>query len=66
SLPINLLTINQFFGKRFSPAEAQAFVEKPFAREAMRVRRWDDAAKIPGEPTPSLSHYLEIGARCAR
>jgi UDP-galactopyranose mutase len=25
-LPINLLTINQFFGKRFSPAEARAFV----------------------------------------
>lgn len=27
SLPINLLTINQFFGKRFNPAEAQAFVK---------------------------------------
>jgi UDP-galactopyranose mutase len=25
-LPINLLTINQFFGKRFSPAEARAFI----------------------------------------
>jgi UDP-galactopyranose mutase len=27
SLPINLLTINQFFGKTFSPAEARCFVE---------------------------------------
>lgn len=27
SLPINLLTINQFFGTRFSPAQARAFVE---------------------------------------
>jgi UDP-galactopyranose mutase len=26
SLPINLLTINQFFGKSFNPAEAQVFV----------------------------------------
>ncbi len=26
SLPINLLTINQFFGKRMDPAEARAFV----------------------------------------
>jgi UDP-galactopyranose mutase len=26
SLPINLLTINNFFGKRFSPAEAEAFI----------------------------------------
>lgn len=28
SLPINLLTINQFFGKAMSPAEAQAFIEE--------------------------------------
>lgn len=27
SLPINLLTINQFFGKSFSPNEARAFLE---------------------------------------
>lgn len=27
SLPINLLTINQFFGKTFNPREAQAFLE---------------------------------------
>jgi UDP-galactopyranose mutase len=27
SLPINLLTINQFFGKTFRPAEARAFLE---------------------------------------
>lgn len=26
SLPINLLTINQFFGKQFNPAQARAFV----------------------------------------
>ena len=28
SLPLNLLTINQFFGKTFSPAEAAAFFEQ--------------------------------------
>ena len=27
SMPINLHTINQFFGKRFNPSEARAFVE---------------------------------------
>lgn len=27
SLPINLLTINQLFGKQFSPKQAQAFIE---------------------------------------
>ncbi len=28
SLPINLLTINQFFGETFSPAEAQAYIRQ--------------------------------------
>jgi UDP-galactopyranose mutase len=28
TLPINLLTINQFFGKAFSPAEAEDFIHK--------------------------------------
>ncbi|MGH8035350.1 MAG: UDP-galactopyranose/dTDP-fucopyranose mutase family protein, partial [Lysobacterales bacterium] len=28
TLPINLLTINQFFGKTFSPPEARAFIEQ--------------------------------------
>ena len=28
TLPINLLTINQFFGKTFSPTEAKAFIEQ--------------------------------------
>ena len=38
SLPVNLHTLNQFFDKRFSPAEAQAFVaalgDKSFANPA--------------------------------
>jgi phosphonate degradation associated HDIG domain protein len=50
-------------GGIFSPEQAEAFLAKPFAREAMRVRRWDDAAKVPGEQTPGLGHYLEIAAR---
>jgi UDP-galactopyranose mutase len=28
SLPVNLLTINQFFGKTFSPAQAREFIEE--------------------------------------
>jgi predicted HD phosphohydrolase len=32
----------------------------------MQLRRWDDAAKVAGESTPPLAHYLEISARCAR
>ena len=52
-------------GGTYSAEEAAAFRAKPHAEDAMRVRRWDDLAKTPGAPTPPLSHYLEIAARCA-
>ena len=42
-----------------------AFLAKPHAREAMRLRRWDDKAKVAGAATGALDHYLEIAARCA-
>lgn len=51
-------------GGTFDAAQVQDFLGRPYAREAMRVRRWDDGAKVPGLPTPPLEHYLEIAARC--
>jgi phosphonate degradation associated HDIG domain protein len=51
-------------GGIFSLMEAEAFAVKPFAREAMRLRRWDDAAKVAHAPTPDLAHYLGIATRC--
>ena len=51
-------------GGIYSPEEAAAFRAKPHAEDAMRVRRWDDAAKVPGAVTPPLDHYLEVAARC--
>ena len=52
-------------GGTYSPSDAAAFRARPHAEDAMRLRRWDDSAKVPGAPTPPLSHYLEIAARCA-
>jgi phosphonate degradation associated HDIG domain protein len=52
-------------GGIFSKAQVEAFMAKPFAADAVRVRRWDDRAKVPGLPTPPLSHYLSIVKRCA-
>lgn len=52
-------------GGIFSPEELRAFLARPHAEDAMRVRRWDDLAKVAGEATPPISRYLEIGARCA-
>ena len=51
-------------GGIFSPEETEAFLAKPFAEDAMRVRRWDDAAKVAGQHTRPLAHYLEIAGRC--
>ena len=46
-------------GGPFSPAEAAAFERLPYFREAVRLRGWDDAAKVPGLEVPSLEHYRE-------
>jgi predicted HD phosphohydrolase len=47
----------QLQGGPFTDAEARAFEQRPFAREAVRLRRWDDLAKVPGMPVPGLEHY---------
>jgi phosphonate degradation associated HDIG domain protein len=43
----------------------ERFLALDGAREALRLRRWDDAAKVPGAATPPLAHYLRIASRCA-
>jgi phosphonate degradation associated HDIG domain protein len=53
-------------GGIFSRQETEQFLAKPFAENAMRVRRWDDAAKVPGQVTPPIEHYLDIASRCGR
>ena len=52
-------------GGIFSRAETEAFLAKPFADNALKVRRWDDQAKVAGEVTPPIGRYLDIAARCA-
>lgn len=44
SLPINLLTINQFFGKNFSPEEARRFVETIGDRSITEPVTFEDQA----------------------
>jgi phosphonate degradation associated HDIG domain protein len=55
----------QLQGGIFSPAEAAAFIQRPGAADAVRVRLWDDLAKDATRATPSLAHYLECARRCA-
>jgi [1-hydroxy-2-(trimethylamino)ethyl]phosphonate dioxygenase len=49
-----------------TPAEVADFEAGPFAGEALRLRRWDDVAKLAGLVTPPLEHYrpaLQAGLR---
>jgi len=43
-------------------AACQRFCRHPHAADALRLRRYDDAAKTPGLATPPLAHYLAIAA----
>ena len=45
--------------------EAEAFLELPSGRDALRLRVWDDLAKQAGLPTPTLAHFLDRAARCS-
>ncbi|EGD02549.1 HD phosphohydrolase-like protein [Burkholderia sp. TJI49] len=53
-------------GGIFSDDEATTFLQRPFAEDALRLRRWDDTAKEAGKLTPDLDHYMEIVARQVR
>ena len=48
----------QLQGGPFDEAQARAFEALPYARDALRLRRWDDAAKQEGAATPGLAHFL--------
>lgn len=50
----------EFQGGPMSPDEATAFEAHPFFNEILLMRRWDEQAKIPGLPTPDMSHYLAL------
>jgi predicted HD phosphohydrolase len=44
-------------GGIFDETQAKAFMQQPYASEAVRLRRYDDLAKLPLKVTPSLSHF---------
>jgi phosphonate degradation associated HDIG domain protein len=51
-------------GGIFSETEAKVFIGQLGAEDAIRVRIWDDLAKVHGLKTPTLRHYLNIAERC--
>jgi phosphonate degradation associated HDIG domain protein len=51
-------------GGVFAPAEAERFIRQPYAADAVKVRLWDDAAKIRGAATPDLAHFAPMLRAC--
>jgi gamma-butyrobetaine dioxygenase len=46
-------------GGPMTPAEAARFATHPWAADAVRLRRWDDLAKVPGAPEADLDDLIE-------
>jgi phosphonate degradation associated HDIG domain protein len=44
-------------GGVFDEAQAQTFITQPYAEEAVRLRRYDDLAKVKDKQVPGLAHY---------
>jgi phosphonate degradation associated HDIG domain protein len=47
-------------GGPFTPEGVAEFERNPFATDAVRLRRYDDVAKVPGLETPPLEHYRAV------
>ena len=44
-------------GGSFTAQQARRFTARPYAKEAVILRRWDEQAKIPRLKTPALEHF---------
>lgn len=53
-------------GGAFTAEQARKFSAAPFADEAVRLRRWDDAGKVVGAVIPPLDAYADLLVRAAR
>ena len=51
-------------GGVFSTEQAANFIARPGAANAVKLRQWDDLAKVEGATTPPLQHFLARAQRC--
>lgn len=47
-------------GGIFSDEQATEFAARPYASDAVKLRRWDDRAKEHGKSTPDLDTFLTV------
>ena len=51
-------------GGPFVASNRDEFIKRPFAAEAVNLRRWDESAKIYGLQTPNLAHFRPYVEAC--
>ncbi|MDR5761694.1 phosphonate degradation HD-domain oxygenase [Caballeronia sp. LZ035] len=56
----------QLQGGVFDDDAAHAFLARPYAQDALALRRWDDEAKDAARITPGLPHFMTMVAGVAR
>ena len=55
----------QLQGGIYTQVEASHFIRQPCAHDAVRLRMWDDRAKVARKPTPDFLYYTDLLLRCA-
>ena len=53
-------------GGPMSAEEAAAFRALPHSADAVKLRRYDEGAKVRGLKTPDLAHFMPYVTRCVR
>jgi phosphonate degradation associated HDIG domain protein len=49
-------------GGIFNDSQLDTFLNTPYSKEAIELRRWDDLAKISGKKTLSLHYFLDCAS----
>ena len=57
--PASMLSLS-LQGGPFTTAQTREFEQLPWYRDAVSLRRWDDAAKQPGLPVPATEEYVAL------
>lgn len=53
-------------GGPMTEEEAEAFIAQPYAKDAVRLRIWDDCGKDPEMKTEAVEHYLAFVNQCVQ
>lgn len=53
-------------GGPYDPAKAGEFIAAPGGEDAVRLRRWDEEAKVPNLQTPPLAHFRPYVEACLK